>query len=351
MPPAVAENFHDDREPGAVNSSNEVLARLLVALGKASDATAARQALATLSAQEIAGLLRAATPEQLFAAYGRDTDEALIDVPKVFADGVVLPAGDALAQFAKPDGWNRVPVIAGTNHDENKLFMIMDPRYVKRWLGVFPQVRDPDLFLATADARSAMWKATGADGPVSAIWTTQPNVYAYRFDWNEEPKLLGFEIGRFLGAAHGFEIPFVFGHWDLGPQGNVVFDAANRPGREALSDQMMSYWANFAWTGDPGRGRLRNLQAWSAWDGRSGGHKYLILATEAGGGARMGSEPVTIPSVLASVDSDPRLKTQRDRCFVYHELARWGGGFGEPQYATAGREGCSAFPFDAFPWD
>ena len=43
--------------------------------------------------------------------------------------------------------------------------------------------------------------------------------------------------------------------------------------------------------------------------------------------------------------------TQRDRCFVYRELARWGDGFGEAQYATAGREGCAEFPFDAFPWD
>ena len=48
-------------------------------------------------AAQIAGFLRGATPEQLFAAYGRDADEGLIDVPQVFADGVVLPTGDALA--------------------------------------------------------------------------------------------------------------------------------------------------------------------------------------------------------------------------------------------------------------
>jgi para-nitrobenzyl esterase len=349
--PSEAENFHDDAEPGAANSSNEVLARLLVAQGRASDALAARQVLSTLSAEQIASLLRGVTPEQFFAAYDREADEGLIDAPQVFADGVVLPTGSALEQFAKPDGWNRVPVMAGSNLDENKLFMIMDPLYVKRWLGVFPQVRDPELFLAAADARSAMWKATGVDGLVSAIWTTHPNVYAYRFDWNEEPTLLGLDVGRFLGAAHGFEIPFVFGHWDLGPQGNVIFDAANQPGREALAEQMMSYWANFAWTGDPGRGRLRNQPAWVAWDGRPGAHKFMILDSEAGGGARMGSEPVTVASVLASVEADPRLKTQRDRCFVYHELARWRDGFAKEQYATAGREGCAEFPFDQFPWD
>ena len=190
-----------------------------------------------------------------------------------------------------------------------------------------------------------------AGGPAAAIWTTQPNVFVYRFDWDEEPRLLGVDLGTYVGAAHGFEIPFVFGHWDLGGQGNVIFDAANQAGREVLSDQMMSYWANFARTGDPGRGRRGELPAWSAWDGRPQAHKYLILDTEAGGGLRMGSEPVTVESVLASVDADPRLTTQRDRCLVYRELARWGGAFGEPQYPTVGREGCAKYPFDGFPWD
>jgi len=351
MSPAAGENFRDDSEPGHRSSSNEVLAQLLVAKGQASDPTSARAVLSSLSAAQIVSLLRGTTPEQLFAVYGREVDEGLIDIPKVFADGVVLPAGDALQQFAKPDGWNRVPVIAGTNHDENKVFMFLDPLYVKRWLGVLPQVRDPNLYLATADARSALWKATGADGPVAAMWTTQPNVFVYRFDWDEEPGLFGIDIARFVGAAHGFEIPFVFGHWDLGAQGNVILDETNRAGREALSDQMMSYWANFAWTGDPGRGRLRNLPDWRAWDGRPDTHKFMILDTEAGGGLRMGSEPVTIASVLAAVDTDPRLSSQRDRCFVYRELARWGDGFGKQQYATAGREGCAKYPFDAFPWN
>jgi para-nitrobenzyl esterase len=183
------------------------------------------------------------------------------------------------------------------------------------------------------------------------MWSTQPNVFVYRFDWDEEPSLLGLDLGAYLGAAHGFEIPFVFGHWDLGSQGNVIFSAANQAGREALSDQMMSYWASFARTGDPGRGSRGELPAWSAWDGRPGSNKFLILDTEAGGGLRMSAEQATVEGVLASVDADPRLVTQRDRCFVYRELARWGERFSELEYPTAGRAGCAEYPFDAFPWD
>ena len=66
-----------------------------------------------------------------------------------------------------------------------------------------------------------------------------------------------------LGAAHGFEIPFVFGHFDLGRAGNVIFTKENEPGRKALSAQMMSYWAEFAYTGAPGRGRDRQLPEWT----------------------------------------------------------------------------------------
>jgi para-nitrobenzyl esterase len=348
---AEAENFADDAEPGQSGSSNEVLLRLLVADGKASDPATARQALAAMSAAEIAGFLRSRTPEQLIAGYEREFAQGMFEMPQIFADGVVLPAGEPLELLARPDGWNRVPVMAGTNLDEHKVFMIMSPLYVRRWLGVVPRVREPDFFQAMAEKRSALWKATGADGPAAAIWKTQPNVFVYRFDWDEEPTLLGADIAKYLGAAHGFEIPFVFGHWDLGGTGNVIYDQANQAGREALSGEMMSYWASFARSGDPGRGARGELPAWTAWDGRPQGHKFMILDTEAGGGLRMGSDPVTVESVLASVEADPRLANQRDRCRVYHELAAWGGGFGPKDYPTAGRQGCAEYPYDQFPWD
>ena len=348
---AEAEHFHDDAEPGHRRSSNEVLTRLLVADGKAVDLAAARAQLASLAPAAIASLLRSKTTEQLFAAYEREPDEGLLDMPRMFADGVVLPTGDPLERLARPDGWNRVPVIAGTNRDENKLFLFVNPAFVTRWFGVVPHVKEPKLFQATAEAQSTMWKVTGADAPAAAMWSTQPNVFVYRFDWDEEPSLLGIDLGAYLGASHGFEIPFVFGHWDLGKQGNVIYNDANRAGREALSEQMMSYWANFAWTGDPGRGRNGDLPAWSGWDGRPGANKYMILDTQDGGGSRMGSKQVTRESVVASVDTDPRLTSQRDRCFVYRELARWSRGLTEAEYATAGHEGCGPFPFETFPWN
>ena len=295
-PLADAENFSDDAEPGGRNSSNEVIARMLVAAGEAASRDAAKARIGAMGPAALAAWLRARTPAELFAPYRSEAQEGLLDVPQVFADGEVLPSGDPLAHFASPKGWNRMPVVLGTNKDENKLFVFANPLYVRRWLGVVPRVREPELYLGTTEAMAAMWKATGADGPAAAMRSNEPRVFVYRFDWDEEPSVLGLDLGRFLGAAHGFEIPFVFGHFDLGRQGNVVWNEANRSGREALAARMMSYWAQFARTGDPGQGRAGDLPAWTAWDGRAGVHNYAILDTDAGGGVRMGSEPVTVES-------------------------------------------------------
>ena len=345
---ARAENWSDDAEPGHRRSSNEIAAQLLVAAGRAPDRAAAKALVASLPADELAAFLRERSAEEIIGAYLAGEDELLLDMPRVFGDGAVLPAGDPLARFARADGWNRVPVIMGTNRDENMLFLFAQPLYVRQWFGFVPRVRDPDLYLATAEAMSATWKATGADDPAAAMTQVSPDVFVYRFDWDEWPDLLGFEASRYLGAAHGFEIPFVFGHWDLGQRGRVLFRASNRASREGLSDAMRSYWAQFAATGRPGTGLDGTLPEWSAWDGSPGGHKYVILDSPEGGGVRMGSEPATVAGVVASVAKDPRLATAKERCWVYRELAARSRGFDRADYEKLD---CGEFPYDEFPWE
>jgi para-nitrobenzyl esterase len=137
----------------------------------------------------------------------------------------------------------------------------------------------------------------------------------------------------------------------LGRQGNVIFTKENEPGRTALSAQMMSYWAEFAYHGAPGRGRSGTLADWTAWDDmRSTSPKFLILDTPPDRGLRMSSDAVTQANVIAGVDTDPRLPTQHDKCMIFHDLANWSRGFTKKDYPTAGKQGCAAYPFDAYPW-
>src|SRR4029450_10009899 len=136
-----------------------------------------------------------------------------------------------------------------------------------------------------------------------------PSVYAYRWDWDEEPRLPLLSDGsKLIGASHGLEIAFVFGHFDLGPESSRLFNSWNRAGREALSAQMMSYWAEFAHAGAPGRGRGGDLPEWKAWDDSSAdAPKYAVFDTPEGGGIRFASEVVPIDQVVAAAVRDPRL--------------------------------------------
>jgi len=175
------------------------------------------------------------------------------------------------------------------------------------------------------------------------------DVYVYRFDWDEQPTMLGADLSLLLGASHGFEIPFVFGHFDLGRRGNVMWTDDNLPGRQQLSAAMMGYWAEFARNGDPGRGGDASGVEWAAWDPSSpAAPKYLVLDTAAGGGIRMSSETVTVDGLRAAIAADPRLANERARCSVWHDLSAWARGITRAEYDALPE--CKAYPFEQYPW-
>jgi len=351
-PRSDAENLVDDPEPGDRNSSGEVLLGLLVAKGRAPSRDAAKALVAAMPDEGIASVLRGASPAELQAAYEKEENEGLLDVPQLFRDGAVLPVETIPERLASGER-HRVPVVLGTNHDENKVFLIFDRELATWWFGVLPRLHDPERYQAIASSMSRWWKATAADGPASAMTAAGAgDVFVYRFDWDEEPDLFGLaDLSKLVGAAHAFEIPFVFGHWDLGPMSRRLFTQENREGRELLSAQMMSYWTQFAQAGAPGRGRRGELPEWVAWsDAPPDAPRTLVLDTPAGGGIRMTPELVTSAEVIAEIDADPRLPTQRDRCEVFRRLARWGRSFDEERYAQAGSRGCAEFPIADHPW-
>jgi para-nitrobenzyl esterase len=113
----------------------------------------------------------------------------------------------------------------------------------------------------------------------------------------------------------------------------------------------MSYWAQFAYTGDPGRGRSGTLEAWKAWDSSSpSAPKFMVLDTHEGGGIRMSAETVDTPTLLAQIATDDRFESPRERCNLYYQLARRGRTISEEEYATVGDGACRDFPFESYPW-
>jgi para-nitrobenzyl esterase len=111
---------------------------------------------------------------------------------------------------------------------------------------------------------------------------------------------------------------------------------------------MMSYWAEFAHTGSPGRGRRGELPEWTAWDESSPvSPRYLVLDTPAGGGLRLASRTYTVEGVIADLLADPRFATARDRCAVLRNLTEMDFA-SRADYDSA--SACAALAYDAWPW-
>jgi para-nitrobenzyl esterase len=161
--------------------------------------------------------------------------------------------------------------------------------------------------------------------------------------------MLGADLATMLGASHGFEIPFVFGHFELGREGNIIFTDRNEAGRQELSSAMRGYWAEFARTGKPGRGGKPNGVEWTAWDASApSAPKFAVLDTPLGGGVRMSNETLTTQSVLDSLAADQRLADPRDKCAVYYAMANFSRGFTKAQYRALPL--CQDYPFEKYPW-
>lgn len=331
-----AEDFAGAPDHGLPNSSNEILTRLLISAGRANDRDAAIEVLADMTPSEIAGFLRGTNGPDLLNAYVTDDMEGIPDVPNVFADGTVITSAPPLAALSTPGGFNDVPTMFGTNRDETKIFMFASPRNVRQFLGFLPRLREPDAYNASAEVSSLAWKLVGADAPAEAMRRGGASgVYVYRWDWDEEPTMLGSDLSEMIGAAHGFEIPFVFGHYDLGPRGNVVWTEENLPGREALSQQMMSYWAEFARSGRPGSGGPGGGVEWTVWD-PTGPSRFIVLDTPAAGGSHMSEDTTDPAQVIALLSDDPRLGAAR--CEVARRTNETLAGIGVPPTTIAGCE-------------
>jgi len=324
--PPAGESFADDPVPGHAHSSNETLLALLQRDGTAADRAAAKAALAALDAGEVARYLREQDAYEMHATYVEEGDEGfgMFDMPKLFRDGAVIPREAPHDRFAS-GAYHRVPVILGSNRDEQKLFLSADPEHVQWILGLYPRLRDPERYQIISGYMSRAWKANSVDEFARRMRPIQgPTVFAYRFDWDEEPTLLGADLSALLGAAHLFEVPFVLGHWDLGPRTGMIFIDDNESGRLELSSAMMSYWAQFAYTGDPERGRDGSLPPWKAWDPRRpDADQFIVFDTAVDGGIRMSSETESPAALLAELAADPRLASAEERCALFGQLNGW----------------------------
>jgi para-nitrobenzyl esterase len=215
--------------------------------------------LETLRAAPLAELLRAqlATVIELAPSLG-----GLPFQPSV--DDDFLPR-HPLAEV-EAGGASGIALLAGTNRDEWKLFLLGDRRGRRmdeaalrrrftRLLGESESERAYEAYLRAHESHAPhhpreRWSSFQGDRvfhwPAARLLELQSRhapVYAYRFDWS--PPLLRGTIG----ACHGIELPFVFGAV-LEPWLRPWLGAA--PGTARIAHQVQEAWLAFARTGQPG---------------------------------------------------------------------------------------------------
>jgi para-nitrobenzyl esterase len=344
-----SENYTDDPvAPGLPGSSSEVVIALLRQVGRAEDRETAKAVAAGMSPDEIEQFLRGFSTEEILTPFVELMDGAMpiYITPNVFQDGHVVSRGEVVDLLGTPGAYNAVPFIAGTNREESKLFFAMNSPHIETTFGMPSGFKNERLYDVEGEYGGLIWRAMGADEPISAMRKVQgPSVWAYRFDWDEEPSVLGMDLSKLIGAGHAVEMLFVFGLTDLGFANRFIFD--DPPSAARLSAQMRSYWAHFAHTFRPGRGQEGDLPEWPPWGEGASDPKYLILDSDRDGGIELGSDRIDQGFVLDRAGKDPRLLNDEERCRVFRNFVQWSEALSVEEYAQVDGGLCEAWPLES----
>ena len=265
----------------------------LVADGMAADEAAARALAATRGPLWLAAYLRSKPADALLETVRMHLAPRGLASAHVVPDGWVV-AADPIAAI-RAGQYRKVPVLAGTTRDECKLFPgLLEQRpelggtrgRILEDAEVFAIVHgyDPDGPTTTATAQwiparylpvdapvtgfntrcdrlNALWFHALRDDVLDALASRQAEVWSYRFDWRRLPA----PFDDIFGAAHAFDLPFIFGNFGPSLYAGIAFTRANAPGRLALSQAMIAGLAAFAHHGNPNHAALGTH--WPAWPG------------------------------------------------------------------------------------
>ena len=331
----AAESYVPENGIAPTRSGLEVVNQILISKNEASDVMEAKKIQDQMSDEEIRSLLYEQEPSVLLEASSKARPKRS-GMTRVFPDGHVILEGGIEESFINPNV-SRVPIISGTNKDENKFFNAMNRNFVKwgpatglyKTVGIdeMPlEIIDLDYYEAINFYGSSFWKQRAVDTPARKLTQSgHANTFAYRFDWDELTTINDMDLSKLIGAAHALEILFVFGSFDSYVVKNFLFGEGAYPAGKKLSDQIQSYWAEFAYTGDPGKGRDGNLPEWKAWS-LSEGEKYLVLDSENDQGIYMSDIEYNQNYLLTKLASDIRLNDQ-EKCEALFGLS-YGDGNG-----------------------
>jgi para-nitrobenzyl esterase len=266
------------------NQSDALLSALLVADGTVANTAAATTYIAAQSSADLAAYLRSKSADTLLQTVLTKLVPLGLSASNPLNDGTVVPTNPIAAinagQFLK------VPVMAGYARDETKLFpqnlatspllggisgrLLDDPTVfsmafnydpnaapttsLAQWIPAqyLPVTTPVTGFNAETDLYNQSFFIALRKQIFPVLQAQNVPLWWYQFNWDEEPA----PFNDIFGAAHTFDLPFIFGNFGPSLYSKFANTKANEAGRLQLSDAMMKSLAAFARGGDPNNAAL-----------------------------------------------------------------------------------------------
>ena len=248
-------------------------------------------------------------------------ENSLREIPLMTNDGIVIPKKGLYEALKNPIDIS-IPVIAGSNRDEVKLWIGTALYFIKpefSFIGsIFgiPKIKiiNEDAFEAFNYYRSSAWQLRGVVEPLNNLSSAgAKSLYAYRYDWDDHRRRPIADFKKIIGAAHATEIPLIAGNNKLvGNYGFIIYP--NGPSKRYTSKNMMRFWANFARTGKPGNS-TNNIE-WVNYL-KNKNHNVMILDKKKN--LSMDKISNSYHSLVKELEIDNRVNS-REKCVILYQM-------------------------------
>jgi para-nitrobenzyl esterase len=272
----------------------------------------------SLPSNELNYFLKSLSADLIFQEY---IGKSNLEIPLLTNDGIVIPKIGLENALKENSLIHAVPIIAGSNRDEVKLWNASAEYFVKTDYSLIGsifgiprvKIKNKASFDAINYYRSNAWQIRGVIQPLSGlIEAGNDNVYAYRYDWDDHRRYLVANFQDLIGAAHSTEIPLITGNNRLvGDYGFLLYPKG--PSKRFTSKNMMSFWTNFAKTGNPGVSS--NAISWKKYN--KDDQFFMILDRKKD--MRLRKFNTNFKSLVIELNEDNRLN-ELEKCVTLYQM-------------------------------
>ena len=302
----------DDDSPIYKHTSNEVVKRLVPNSDK-------------ISLSELKEKLYSLSSKEFFSEY---SDSSNLEMPLLTNDGIVIPELGLEKALKYKRHTKNIPLIAGSNRDEVKLWLAAVEYFVELDYSFFGSItgiptvklKNEAGFEAFNFYRSEAWKIRGVIEPLSALNDSgNSNTFAYRYDWDDHRKFIIADFKKLIGASHGTEIPLLTGNNDLvGDYGFLIYPSG--PSKRFLSKNMMLLWSNFAKNGSPGTSS--NGIEWLPYNQSANSKNFFVLDNRRN--MKLADSYMTYKKLVELLNSDSRVNIL-EKCVILYQIGTYVG--------------------------